>query len=110
MISSTKGTDSPMKNAGLKKVSSLWLAASAALFGLAGAVDFAPTPAAAQGSAQQQQACTPDALRLCSEFIPDVAKISVCMNRKRASLSPACRATMPGASHGRKRTSHHHSH
>jgi hypothetical protein len=110
MISSTKGTDSAMKNTELKKVSSLWLAATAAVFGLAGAVNFTPAPAAAQGSAQQQQACTPDALRLCGEFVPDVAKISACMSRKRASLSPACRATMPGASRGRKRTSRHHSH
>jgi hypothetical protein len=96
-----------MKTAGLKKVSSFWLAASAAIFGLVLAAGF--TPAAAQGSAEQQQACTPDAMRLCGEFIPDVAKITACMSRKRASLSPACRAaTTPP--HVRKRTIRHPSH
>jgi hypothetical protein len=99
-----------MKNAGLEKVSSFWLAASAATFALVWALGFTPVPAAAQGSAAQQQACTPDAMRLCGEFIPDVAKISACMSRKRASLSPACKATMPGQPHGGKRTSRHHHH
>jgi len=98
-----------MKNAGIRTVSSFWLAASAAILGLAGAVSFAPEPAAAQGTAQQQQACTPDAMRLCGEFIPDVTKISACMARKRSSLSPACRAaTTPP--HVKKRTVHHHQH
>ena len=32
------------------------------------------SPAAAQGTAQQQQACQPDAVRLCGQFIPDVPK------------------------------------
>jgi hypothetical protein len=99
-----------MKNAGHKKVSSFWLATSAAIFGLALAAAFTPVPAAAQGTAAQQQACTPDAMRLCGEFIPDVAKISACMSRKRASLSPACKATMTVPSHGRKKPSHHHHH
>jgi hypothetical protein len=99
-----------MKNAGLEKVSSFWLAASAAIFALVWAAAFTPAPAAAQGSAQQQQACTPDAMRLCNEFIPDVAKVSACMGRKRASLSPACRATMTVPSHGRKRTPRHTRH
>jgi hypothetical protein len=99
-----------MKTAGFKTISSFWLAASAAIFGLVCTVSFTPAPAAAQGSAQQQQACTPDAMRLCGEFIPDVAKITACMSRKHASLSPACKATMTGPPHGKKRTSHHHHH
>jgi hypothetical protein len=102
-----------MKTAGLKKVSSFWLAASVAMFSLVWAVGFVPAPAAAQGTAQQQQACTPDAMRLCGEFIPDVAKITACMSRKRASLSPACKATMTSPSHGKKTSHHasrHHSH
>jgi hypothetical protein len=54
------------------------------------------TGAAAQGQASEEarQACTPDAMRLCSEFIPDVPKITACMMRKRAQLSPACRQAM----------------
>jgi hypothetical protein len=96
-----------MKNAGPKKVSSFWLAAGAAILGLAWAAGLLATPAAAQGTAEQQQACTPDVMRLCNEFIPDVAKITACMIRKRASASPACRAaTAPP--HVKKRTARHH--
>jgi hypothetical protein len=48
-------------------------------------------------------------MRLCNEFVPDVAKITACMIRKRASVSPACRAaTAPP--HVRKRTIRHHPH
>lgn len=43
-----------------------------------------------------RQACTPDAMRLCSEFIPDVPKITACMRAKRAQLSPECRSAMYG--------------
>jgi hypothetical protein len=95
-----------MKNAALKKVSLSWPAASAAILGLVWVVGFAPAPAAAQGTPEQQRACTPDVMRLCNEFIPDVAKITACMIRKRASASPECRAaTTPP--HGKKGTSHH---
>ena len=45
-------------------------------------------PAAAQGSDEARQACTPDAMRLCSEFIPDVPRITACMNAKHASSAP----------------------
>jgi hypothetical protein len=41
-------------------------------------------------SQEVQQACTPDAMRLCQEFIPDREKVKVCMIRKRAQLSQAC--------------------
>ena len=43
-------------------------------------------------SPEQQQACTPDAMRLCSAFIPDVDRITVCMIQKKSQLSPECRA------------------
>jgi hypothetical protein len=56
-------------------------------YGLAGA--------GAQG-VDVRQACTPDAMRLCSEFIPDEAKITSCMMAKRALLSPECRLAMAG--------------
>ena len=60
--------------------------------GLMCALSLMGKPAAAQGTEQQRQACQPDALRLCSEFVPDVQKITACMVRKRAALSPACKA------------------
>jgi hypothetical protein len=53
-----------------------------------------------------RQACTPDAMRLCSEFIPDVAKITACMHVKRAQLSIECRTAMAGP----RRVSARHKH
>src|SRR5208282_2642654 len=60
-------------------------------------------PAAAQGSDEARQACTPDAMRLCSEFIPDVPRITACMKARHAQLSAACRLAM---SHGHKGRRH----
>ncbi len=49
-------------------------------------------PSLALGTAEQRAACTPDAFRLCGAEIPNVPKIIACMKRKKAELSPACRA------------------
>ena len=40
---------------------------------------------------EQEQACTPDAMRLCSAFIPDVDRITACMIQNQSQLSPECR-------------------
>jgi hypothetical protein len=40
---------------------------------------------------EQEQMCTPDAMRLCSSEIPDVDRVTACMVRLRAQLSPGCR-------------------
>ena len=50
--------------------------------------------AAAQGTPEARQACTPDAMRLCSDFIPDVPKITKCMIAKYPQLSKECRVAM----------------
>jgi hypothetical protein len=42
-------------------------------------------------TAEQQQACTPDAFRLCGDAIPDVDRVTACMIRNRSQLSPGCR-------------------
>lgn len=42
-------------------------------------------------TAEQQQACSGDAFRLCSSEIPDVDRVTVCMIAKKAQLSPGCR-------------------
>jgi hypothetical protein len=99
-----------MKNAEISNVSSFWPAAGAAILGLLLAVGFGAAPAAAQGTPQQQQACTPDVMRLCNQFVPDVAKITVCMAHNRSKIGQACRDAFPVASHGRKHTTHHTSH
>jgi hypothetical protein len=63
-------------------------------FGLALAIPlFAssiPTPATAY-TPEQQQACTPDAMRLCGEYVPDVERITACMIARKSQLSPECR-------------------
>jgi hypothetical protein len=46
----------------------------------------------ALGTNDQRVACTPDVFRLCSSEIPNVDHIVACMNAKKASLSPACKA------------------
>jgi hypothetical protein len=81
-----------MKTAWLKQVSSSPSAGMIAAFVLAWAASLMPAPAAAQGTPEQRQACQPDAMRLCSEFIPDVDRITACMVKNRIRLSPACRA------------------
>jgi hypothetical protein len=55
-------------------------------------------PARAQGTVDQQQACTPDAMSLCGDFIPDGDRVKACLQRKRQSLSPACRAAIESES------------
>ena len=41
---------------------------------------------------EEQQACSPDAFRLCNAEIPDVDRITACMIRNKSQLSPQCRA------------------
>jgi hypothetical protein len=53
---------------------------------------FAMSPRAGYGyTADEQQACTGDAFRLCSSDIPDVDRVTACMIRNKSQLSPACR-------------------
>jgi hypothetical protein len=42
-------------------------------------------------TAEEQQACSNDAFRLCSGEIPDVDRVTVCMVRNKSQLSPGCR-------------------
>ena len=64
--------------------------------------------ASAQGSDAARQACTPDAMRLCSDVIPDVARVTACMKAKYSQLSPACRVAMRGAPSGKHHGHYHH--
>ncbi|MGH6817873.1 MAG: hypothetical protein ACREC1_03765, partial [Methylovirgula sp.] len=76
------------------------LAASLTLAAVASAKAFEVT-------AEQRAACAPDALRLCSSEIPDIGRITACMEAKEASLSPQCRAVFQTASL-RASASHRH--
>ena len=53
------------------------------------------TPAfSSQGTPEQRMACTPDVFRLCSGFIPNADEITICLRKKNAVLSDACRAAL----------------
>ncbi|SFP95758.1 hypothetical protein SAMN05216330_112177 [Bradyrhizobium sp. Ghvi] len=68
----------------VSRVTTSWAAASLALAVLVlPGRGFAYTP-------EEQQACTPDAMRLCGEFVPNVDAITACMIQKKAQLSPQC--------------------
>jgi hypothetical protein len=43
---------------------------------------------------EAQQMCTSDAFRLCAAEIPNIPKITACMVKHRAELSPGCRTVM----------------
>ena len=59
---------------------------------LATALSVSMLPATSQAySPEQQQACTPDAMRLCGAFVPDVDRITACMIQNQSQLSPGCR-------------------
>jgi hypothetical protein len=66
----------------------------------------------AEGSDAAREACTPDAMRLCSEFIPDEGKVKSCMLSRRSQLSEACRLAMRSRPAERERSErgerHHH--
>jgi len=50
-----------------------------------------PAPARAY-TAEQQQLCSDDAMRLCSADVPDVDRITTCMRRQYAALSKGCKS------------------
>lgn len=41
---------------------------------------------------EQEQMCTSDAFRLCSDAIPDVQRVTACMIAKQSQLSSGCKA------------------
>jgi hypothetical protein len=41
-----------------------------------------------------REACRPDAMRLCGQYIPDVERITNCMTERVKEVSPQCRAAM----------------
>ena len=66
--------------------------------------------ASAQGSDVERQACTPDAMRLCSDVIPDVARVTACMKARYSQLSEPCRVAMRGTPSGKARHRGHYHH
>jgi hypothetical protein len=72
----------------MTKVPFLIAAASIALVALAAT----PGAAHAAGTPEQRRACRSDAMRLCRNYIPNVGRITACMQRNIRRLSPACRS------------------
>jgi hypothetical protein len=42
-------------------------------------------------TSEQREACTPDAMKLCSDFIPDPGRVKGCLIQHVAALSLPCR-------------------
>ena len=49
----------------------------------------APLPAIAY-TQEDADACTPDAMRLCQNAIPDVSRVTQCLVQNKQQLGPAC--------------------
>jgi hypothetical protein len=77
---------------------------------LVGVVAYSASGAKAQGSDAERQACTPDAMRLCGDAIPDVAKVTACMKAKYSQLSEPCRVAMGAGKKGGARHHHYYRH
>ena len=54
-------------------------------------------------SSEAQQMCTGDAMRLCGHEVPNIPRITACMARNRANVSPGCRAVMEREHAARRR-------
>lgn len=46
----------------------------------------------AAGTYEQRRACRADAMKFCHDYVPNVKRITACMERNIRKLSPACRA------------------
>ncbi len=57
-----------------------------------GAVALLVSSAHAAGTPEQRRACRKDAMTLCRQYVPNVKKITACMEAKKVRLSPLCRA------------------
>jgi hypothetical protein len=90
-----------LRHVTLGRVSRAALTASFCLLLATGARAFEPT-------AEQREACTSDAFRLCSSAIPDVSRITSCMAANKTSLSPRCRAVFDASAPQTTRVARHH--
>ncbi|MBN8968560.1 MAG: hypothetical protein J0G95_08880 [Rhizobiales bacterium] len=67
-----------MKKAGLAVFAAILVAISSAAY--------------AAGTQEQRRACRSDAMKFCRQYVPNVKKITACMEHNIKRLSPACRA------------------
>ncbi|MGF7163463.1 hypothetical protein FHS85_005131 [Rhodoligotrophos appendicifer] len=67
---------------------------------VASAIFLTASPAFAEeyeGTAEERTACIPDAIRLCSEFIPSAEEVKQCLFRRARDLNPDCKKVITGA-------------
>ena len=55
------------------------------------------TASAQQYTSEEAQACTPDAVKFCSDTIPDVGRTAACIRANFAALTPACQTAFTAA-------------
>ena len=70
---------------------------AAAVVALGSAAAFAQE---SRGTPEQRAACTPDAFRLCSAYIPDPSGVEACLRLRKSDLSEGCKAVFEQASAG----------
>jgi hypothetical protein len=83
----------PSKGVNMRSQFTSALCLAAGLFLCAGpglAQNYDPDRVASQGDQRAREACTPDVMRLCNDYVPDIPQIVACLKRERANLSPAC--------------------
>ena len=51
----------------------------------------ASTAALTEGTYEQRRDCRSDAMKFCGKFVPDVKRITECMEKNVNKLSPECR-------------------
>jgi hypothetical protein len=72
------------------------------------AIAFAATAFSASSgpafASDAQQMCSGDAMRLCGHEIPNIQRITACMHKQRANVSPGCRAVMDRDNSARRRS------
>jgi hypothetical protein len=74
-------------------VSALCLAAGLSIYAASAlAQNYDPDRVSSAGDAEAREACTPDVMRLCNDYIPDIPQIVACLKHERPNLSPACGA------------------
>jgi hypothetical protein len=73
------------------RLSALCLAAGLSVCAVpALAQNYDPDRVPSDVDAKQRQACTPDVMRLCNDYVPNIPDIVACLKRERLRLSPDC--------------------
>ena len=55
-----------------------------------------PIAMASQGDQKAREACTPDVMRLCNDYVPDIPQIVACLKRAAGESQPRLRRDLCG--------------